>query len=114
MCTGFLSYSGPFNQEFRNKLLQDWQKKLNMKRVPFSLNLNITDMLVDNATVSCNFTFTKFTICAHLYSLTSEYCFILEWTTSLDTSSSTLFVRICVGMSTSCRMSSYVITSDCY
>ena len=40
--------------------------------------------------------------------------FILEWTTSLDTSSRTLFVRICVGMSTSRRTSSYVITSDCY
>ena len=43
---------------------------------------------------------------------------ILEWTTSLDTSSRTLFVReggrMCVGMSTSRRTSSYVITSDCY
>ena len=43
---------------------------------------------------------------------------ILEWTTSLDTSSRTLFAReggrMCVGMSTSRRTSSYVITSDCY
>ena len=39
---------------------------------------------------------------------------ILEWTTSLDTSSRTLFVREDVRMSTSCRTSSYVITSDCY
>ena len=48
--------------------------------------------------------------------------FILEWTTSLDTSSRTLFVREggreggreegC--LSTSRRTSSYVITSDCY
>ena len=52
MCTGFLSYSGPFNQEFRNKLLQNWQKNLSAKRVPFSSNLNLTEMLVDNATVS--------------------------------------------------------------
>ena len=52
MCTGFLSYSGPFNQEFRNKLLQNWQKSLSIKRVPFSSNLNLTEMLVDNATVS--------------------------------------------------------------
>jgi len=52
MCTGFLSYSGPFNQEFRNKLLQNWQRNLNLKRVPFSSNLNLTEMLVDNATVS--------------------------------------------------------------
>lgn len=52
MCTGFLSYSGPFNQEFRNKLLQNWQKSLSVKRVPFSSNLNLTEMLVDNVTVS--------------------------------------------------------------
>ena len=44
--------------------------------------------------------------------------FILEWTTRLDTSSRTLFVReggtMSVRMSTSRRTSSYVITSDCY
>ena len=47
---------------------------------------------------------------------------ILEWTTRLDTSSRTLFVReggreggrMSVRMSTSRRTSSYVITSDCY
>ena len=39
---------------------------------------------------------------------------ILEWTTSLDTSSRTLFVREGGRMSTSRRTSSYVITSDCY
>ena len=47
---------------------------------------------------------------------------ILEWTTSLDTSSRTLFVReggreggrMSVRMSTSRQTSSYVITSDCY
>ena len=43
---------------------------------------------------------------------------ILKWTTSLDTSSRTLFVReggrMSVRMSTSRRTSSYVITSDCY
>ena len=44
-----------------------------------------------------------------LFNLYSELI-ILEWTTRLDTSSRTLFVR----MSTSRRTSSYVITSDCY
>ena len=39
---------------------------------------------------------------------------ILEWTTSLDTSSRTLFVRMWGCVSTSRRTSSYVITSDCY
>ena len=42
---------------------------------------------------------------------------ILEWTTSLDTSSRTLFVReggrMSVRMSTSRRTSSHAITSDC-
>ena len=40
---------------------------------------------------------------------------ILEWTTSLDTSSRTLFVRE-GGCGSGCprRTSSYVITSDCY
>ena len=39
---------------------------------------------------------------------------ILEWTTSLDTSSRTLFVRIWGCGSTERRTSSYVITSNCY
>ena len=44
-----------------------------------------------------------------------NYTIILEWTTSLDTSSRTLFVRDGQGrMSTSRRTSIYVITSDCY
>ena len=34
--------------------------------------------------------------------------FILEWITSLYTSSRTLFVCVSVGMSTSCRTSSYI------
>ena len=43
-----------------------------------------------------------------------DLLFILEWTTSLDTSSRTLFVREGGCLSTSRRTSSYVITSDCY
>ena len=48
----------------------------------------------------------------------ADYKFILEWTTRLDTSSRTLFVReggtMSVRISTSRQTSSYVITSDCY
>ena len=40
--------------------------------------------------------------------LKSHYHYILEWTTSLDNSSRTLFVCVSVGMSTSRRTSSYV------
>ena len=45
-----------------------------MKRVPFSLNLNITDMLVDNATVSC----TSLYISVHLLHkcMTNPYHFV--------------------------------------
>ena len=39
---------------------------------------------------------------------------IMEWTTSLDTSSRTLFVRMWGCVSTSRRTSSCVITSECY
>ena len=64
--------------------------------------------LLCNESMMCNATF------AIMLDAISVVYFILEWTTSLDTSSRTLFVRICVGMSTSRRTSSYVITSDCY
>jgi len=52
LCTGFLSYSGPFNQEFRNKLISNWQKEMYQRRIPFTNDLNLINMLVDNATVS--------------------------------------------------------------
>ncbi|KAL0172817.1 hypothetical protein M9458_033128, partial [Cirrhinus mrigala] len=45
LATAFLSYSGPFNQEFRNHLLTDWQKEM-------KANLNLTEMLIDAPTVS--------------------------------------------------------------
>ena len=51
LATGFLSYSGPFNQEFRSLLMNGWEKELNKRAVPFSKDLNITAMLVDNATI---------------------------------------------------------------
>ncbi|OWK63012.1 Dynein heavy chain 5, axonemal [Lonchura striata] len=51
LATGFLSYSGPFNQEYRNLLLQLWKKEMDNNKIPYSKNLNLTGMLVDNATV---------------------------------------------------------------
>ncbi|KAK6173326.1 hypothetical protein SNE40_016798 [Patella caerulea] len=51
LCTGFLSYSGPFNQEFRTKLQDNWQKEMQQRKIPFTKNLNLTSMLVDNATI---------------------------------------------------------------
>ncbi|XP_056617792.1 dynein axonemal heavy chain 5 isoform X2 [Triplophysa dalaica] len=52
LATAFLSYSGPFNQEFRNLLLTDWQREMKSRQIPFRTNLNLTEMLIDAPTVS--------------------------------------------------------------
>ncbi|XP_077383165.1 dynein axonemal heavy chain 5 isoform X2 [Festucalex cinctus] len=52
LATAFLSYSGPFNQEFRNLLLSDWQNELKQRQIPFGSNLNLTELLIDAPTVS--------------------------------------------------------------
>uniref|UniRef100_A0A8C8C8Z2 Dynein, axonemal, heavy chain 5 n=1 Tax=Oncorhynchus tshawytscha TaxID=74940 RepID=A0A8C8C8Z2_ONCTS len=52
LATAFLSYSGPFNQEFRNLLLTDWQREMKNRHIPFGNNLNLTEMLIDAPTVS--------------------------------------------------------------
>ena len=36
LCTGFLSYTGPFNQEFRNLILKNWKKEMIAQKIPFS------------------------------------------------------------------------------
>lgn len=51
MLTGFLSYAGPFNQEFRTKLLSNWKKELSDRKVPFSQELHVTNTLVDQTTI---------------------------------------------------------------
>ncbi|XP_013770736.1 LOW QUALITY PROTEIN: dynein heavy chain 5, axonemal-like [Pundamilia nyererei] len=52
LATGFLSYAGPFNQEYRSLLLTLWRKEMEEKHLPFSPELNVIGLLVDNATVS--------------------------------------------------------------
>lgn len=52
VATAFLSYSGPFNQDFRAVLTKNWTKELKTRRIPFSANLDIIDMLTDPTTVS--------------------------------------------------------------
>ena len=51
LATGFLSYSGPFNQEFRTHLMSSWKEELQRRKIPFSADVNITGMLVDNTTI---------------------------------------------------------------
>jgi hypothetical protein len=54
VATGFLSYAGPFNQEYRDALLSSWQKEMRTRKIPNSKDLNVTGMLVDSATVRRN------------------------------------------------------------
>ncbi|CAB3221710.1 unnamed protein product [Arctia plantaginis] len=48
---GFLSYSGPFNQEFRSLIVANWLAELLRRKIPVSMNLNITDQLTDTSTI---------------------------------------------------------------
>ncbi|XP_072937033.1 dynein axonemal heavy chain 8 [Epargyreus clarus] len=51
LLTGFLSYAGPFNQEFRSLLNVNWLNELLRRKIPVSMNLNITEQLTDTATI---------------------------------------------------------------
>ncbi|XP_060921113.1 dynein axonemal heavy chain 5 [Labrus mixtus] len=52
LSAGFLSYAGPFNQEYRSLLLEQWKREMEEQLIPFSPDLNVIGLLVDNATVS--------------------------------------------------------------
>lgn len=52
LLTGFLGYTGPFNQEFRAVMQQQWLDSLLKRKIPVTLSLNIIDSLTDSATVS--------------------------------------------------------------
>eukprot|EP00050_Salpingoeca_kvevrii_P002276 m.190165 g.190165 ORF g.190165 m.190165 type:complete len:4578 (-) comp10576_c0_seq1:102-13835(-) len=49
MC-GFMSYSGPFNAEFRTQLLNTWKKELDGREIPFTKAIVLTEELVDKTT----------------------------------------------------------------
>jgi len=46
----FMSYSGPFNADFRNQQMTSWKKELANREIPTSKTLNVTEQLVDNVT----------------------------------------------------------------
>lgn len=50
--TGFLSYCGPFNQEFRILLQRKWFDFIQDRKIPISVTINIVNTLTDTATVS--------------------------------------------------------------
>ncbi|XP_070190341.1 dynein axonemal heavy chain 5-like isoform X2 [Littorina saxatilis] len=52
LATGFLSYTGPFNQEFRNLILRSWKKEMVQAKIPYTDDLNIIQMLVHNTVIS--------------------------------------------------------------
>ncbi|XP_056155233.1 dynein axonemal heavy chain 5 [Lampris incognitus] len=51
LATGFLSYAGPFNQEYRNLLLDQWKTEINQQHIPYNHDVNVIGLLVDNTTV---------------------------------------------------------------
>jgi dynein heavy chain len=51
LAVGFLSYSGPFNQSFRQQLLSDWKKELVKRKIPHTEDLDIIGLLVENTTI---------------------------------------------------------------
>ena len=52
LATAFLTYAGPFNQEYRDGLVNNWKTIMTEHDIPFTENINIISMLADNATVS--------------------------------------------------------------
>uniref|UniRef100_UPI00398F3537 dynein axonemal heavy chain 8-like n=1 Tax=Pristiophorus japonicus TaxID=55135 RepID=UPI00398F3537 len=53
LATGFLSYSGPFNQTFRDILIKViWEVELQKRKIPYTDNIYLINFLVDQPTVS--------------------------------------------------------------
>ena len=52
LASAFLSYAGPFNQEFRFLLTDAWKKEMKDRIIPFSSDVNFVEMLTDSATIS--------------------------------------------------------------
>lgn len=50
--TGFLSYCGPFNQEFRILLQRKWFDLIQNRKIPISLSIIIVNVLTDTTTVN--------------------------------------------------------------
>ena len=48
----FLSYSGPFNQEFRQSLLQTWKGLLKNRNISYTNNIDVVNMLVESIETS--------------------------------------------------------------
>jgi len=52
LATGFLSYCGPFNQEFRNYLLKEcWESEMKSIGIPYTDGLDLIEMLTDSVQI---------------------------------------------------------------
>lgn len=49
--TAFLSYIGPFNQDYRKRLQETWRDYIYGKRIPMSSKINVIESLCDMASV---------------------------------------------------------------
>ncbi|CAL8073408.1 unnamed protein product [Calicophoron daubneyi] len=45
--TAFLSYCGPFNQEFRQTFTVSWKREVNIRKIPHSTLINVITMLTE-------------------------------------------------------------------
>jgi len=52
MACSFLSYSGPFNQQFRGDLMTTWRSLMEEKKIPFTASLQIVNMLIKDDELS--------------------------------------------------------------
>ena len=53
LCSSFLSYVGPFNADFRKLMVfVDWKKDILDKKIPFSEEFRLNDLLCSEVTIS--------------------------------------------------------------
>ncbi|TPP64769.1 Dynein heavy chain 5 axonemal [Fasciola gigantica] len=51
VATAFLSYCGPFNQDFRQSMIITWQREVRIRKVPGSAMVNLLTMLTDQTQI---------------------------------------------------------------
>ncbi|XP_035225006.1 dynein heavy chain 5, axonemal-like [Stegodyphus dumicola] len=52
VATGFLSYAGPFNQDYRMSLMKSWRAEILKRNIPASEKFNTMEMLVNPSVIS--------------------------------------------------------------